>query len=422
MTRDRYGRHSPRPREISRRDLLKLAAAGLLAGCRPPRQLAATLPTHTSTIAPTDTPTAPPIGSPTSAPTSSPTAPPSHTPTSAPTATPTNTPTAPPIGTPTSAPTSTPTALPTSTPTRVPTATPTSSPTTLPTRAPVAGPGTVVVARHGGVWDGRTLVPETIRHMLDASITGLTGLDDADAAWASLFNPGERVAIKVNTIMASSETHVPLVMAVTERLQAVGVPPEQIVIFDRDTNELKFSGYPINRDGPGVRCYGTDGNYKPGWKISGVDVKLSDILLNCEALINIPILKQHGYAGISFAMKNHFGTFDRPGRFHGSMGLALPGLNALQPIRDRTRLIIGDTLKVVLGDQWTNKVPGDSILMSFDPVAHDTVGLQMFTQVMVAAGKDPTGYTKRATAWLANGAGLGLGIHDPDGIKLVDIR
>ena len=75
---------------------------------------------------------------------------------------------------------------------------------------------------HAGVWDGEELMPEVIQEMLDASITKLTGLDDAATAWSALFDPGERIAVKVNAFQNSIIwTHVPLVMAVTDALQKV---------------------------------------------------------------------------------------------------------------------------------------------------------------------------------------------------------
>ncbi len=342
MAREHNCSATPRPRVISRRAFLKLAAmAGLLAGCRPIRQLAAT-------------PTRPPV-----------------------------------------------------------------------TRIRPDAPGKVVRARHAGVWDGDTLVPEAIRQMLDASITALTGLNDATAAWAALFDPGERIAIKVNTIRTSDYwTHVPLVMAVTECLQEAGVPAEQIIIFDRASSELKNAGYPVNKDGTGVRCYGTDRHYTAGWTLLGTDIKLSDVLLNCDALINMPILKHHSHSGVTFAMKNHFGTFDLPGAFHRPQtGPAIVELNALAPIKDRARLIIGDTLTVcpISRHGWFEAVTGDSILVSFDPVAHDAVGLQMLSEVRVSEGHDPKAATDLANPWLASAAELGLGTDDPDSIELVEV-
>jgi hypothetical protein len=211
-----------------------------------------------------------------------------------------------------------------------------------------------------------------------------------------------------------------LVMVVTECLQNVGIPPEQIVIYDRSTGELRSSGYPINQDGPGVRCYGTDGNYTSGWTLLDIDISLSDILLNCDALINMPVLKGHTVSGCTFAMKNHYGTFSNPPRFHRPIGPAIAGLNALPPIRERTRLIIGDTLTICTQD-WNKAATGDSILMSRDPVAHDMIGLQMLGEVIASQGGSVTGATNTAIWWLENGTELGLGVHDLDDIDWVEL-
>jgi hypothetical protein len=279
-----------------------------------------------------------------------------------------------------------------------------------------------VRARHAGVWDGENLVPGALRQMLDASITQLTGLNDAAAAWAALFDPGERVAIKVNVLGLSSYwTHAPLVMALTACLQGAGVPAEQIVVFDMRTGELPDAGYSVNRDGPGVRCTGTDGQYTSGWKIMDADVGLSDVLLSCDALINVPVLKQHQWSGISFAMKNHYGSFNRPSSFHGGRIVrGIAELNALPPIRDRTRLIVGDALTIVQ-QGWHRAVTGDSIFMSFDPVAHDAMGLQLYSQVLSTEGGNPTSAEKQANAWLEASAQLGLGTNDPAHMELVEV-
>ncbi len=179
-------------------------------------------------------------------------------------------------------------------------------------------PSQLVRVHHGGAWDGDKLVPDALRQMLDAGITRLTGVNDAHQAWAALFSPTERIAIKVNTIMSSSYwTPVPLVMAVAQSLQDAGIPAEQIVIFDRDPSELRNAGFTLNKDGPGVRCTNTTG-YSKGYKLVGIDAGLSEVLLGCDALINMPILKSHGNAGMTFSMKNHYGTFQRPTEFYHS--------------------------------------------------------------------------------------------------------
>jgi hypothetical protein len=286
-----------------------------------------------------------------------------------------------------------------------------------------AVPSRVVHTHHRGIWDGDTLQTEALRQMLDASITRLTGLTDAITAWQALFAPGERVAIKVNTLQYGKFwTHVALVMAVAERLQSAGVPAEQIIVYDRSSNDLAGGGFTINKDGPGVRCYGTDLQYEPGWMIADTSVGLSNILLGCDALIDMPILKTHSMdgAGMSFAMKNHYGTFDQPQNFHYDKLLqGLPALNALPPIKDRTRLIIGDALKIVQ-DSWFSAFDGDFICMSFDPVAHDALGLQVLNNVQAANGIETEPTRKSAAAWLKNAAALGLGTDQMANIEFME--
>jgi hypothetical protein len=286
-----------------------------------------------------------------------------------------------------------------------------------------AVPSRVVHMHHSEVWDGDTLQPKVLQQMLDASITKLTGLSDALTAWQALFAPNERIAIKVNTLpYGSFWTHVPLVMAVTERLQEAGVPAEQIIIYDRFSNDLTGGGFTINKDGPGVRCYGTDLKYESRWKIADTIVGLSDILLSCDALIDMPILKTHSMdgAGMSFALKNNYGTFDQPQNFHGDRLLqGLPALNALAPIKERTRLVVGDALKIVQ-DSWYSAFDSDFICMSFDPVAHDAMGLQVLNKVQAANGIATEPTRNRATEWLKNAAALGVGTDQASNIEFVE--
>jgi uncharacterized protein (DUF362 family) len=249
----------------------------------------------------------------------------------------------------------------------------------------------------------------------------LTGAPEAAQAWATLFDPGERIAIKVNAIGGSRYwTHHQLVQLVVDRLVQVGLPETQIVVFDRETRELDRAGYVTNKSSSGVGCYGTDGSYSPGWRMMGTDVALSDVLLACDALINIPVLKTHGIAGISFAMKNHYGTFDKPGSFHGGrivQGLA--ELNALEPIRQKTRLLLGDALTICTRN-WNSAVAGNRLLASFDPVALDAVALETFVQAAQEHGGNVNA-PKIAERWLASGAELGLGTDQAEHIDLMEV-
>ena len=283
----------------------------------------------------------------------------------------------------------------------------------------------VVRTHHAGVWSGNTLQPEALKRMLDVSITKLTGLTDALAAWQALFAPTERIAIKVNALQFGLFwTHVPLVMAVVERLEAAGVLAEQVVIYDRLSSDLAGGGFTLNRDGPGPRCYGTDQAYTRRWDLLGTTVGLSDVLLSCDAVINMPILKTHivDGGGMSFALKNHYGTFDQPSNFHNERLITgLPGLNALAPIKERTRLNVGDALKVVQQNPYS-AFEGDSICMSFDPLAHDLQGLQILTGLQAANGLESDATRSLAAPWMQNAADLGIGAYLPEQIEFIEER
>jgi hypothetical protein len=212
---------------------------------------------------------------------------------------------------------------------------------------------------------------------------------------------------------------VPLVQAVTDSLKQAGIPAENITIYDSNSYELKDAGFPVNPDGPGVRCLGSDGNYEANRiLVLNNKIQLSSILANYDALINMPVLKSHMMAGITFAMKNHFGSYQFPELLHSSDMKTVSELNALPYIKDRTRLIIGDALQACV--RYKNSFPyweadwtGDSIFMSFDPLALDTLGLQKLSRLLEKDGGDPASIQGMAAPALEHGAGIGIGTNDP---------
>lgn len=358
---------------ISRRTFLGLAAASLLTSCSRARQPVAA----PAGPPPTDTPGAPP----------------------APAATPTNAPTA------VSATTGRPDII----------------------KFYPDLPSKVVQAHHAGVWNGDQLSPLAIRDMLNASITELTGLNDAGEAWAALFKPTEKVAVKINTFQNSTIwTHAPLVRAVVDSLQEAGLAADQIFIYDH-LSMLKDAGFEVNKDGPGVRCF-EETDFSGEWAVADSNVHLSTTLQSCDALINIPVLKSHMISGLTFAMKNHYGSVDSPSSLHTPIDQCIAGLNALAPIKDRTRLIIGDVLEANLRytsswPYWKADWKGDSILMSFDPVAHDTVGMQILERLQIEneATLSPA-LREKATSYLKIASEMGLGSDDPQNIEVVEVK
>jgi len=53
------------------------------------------------------------------------------------------------------------------------------------------------------------------------------------------------------------------------------------------------------------------------------------------------VLKDHGTAGVTLSMKNHYGSVDNPGSLHGGQcDPYIPELNNVPDIKDKTRLIV----------------------------------------------------------------------------------
>jgi hypothetical protein len=429
---------SPKPSSFSRRTFVGLilgTVGSFLAACRSASNVpalpatapleAAVSPTATSGPAkvtsvplgvthssPTSSSTAsplPPTASPTSPPPSD--TPPSLSP-SAPTATdlpPTYTPVP---ATPTSPP------LPTATPTVRPNEPPVLNRATLMAHWPVTQVSRVVLVRHDGVWSGSGVAdPGIVSQMLDAGLSTLTDVPDALAVWRVLFEPGERVLLKVNCIAYGGPTQPIVAYTVAQRLIDAGLPGENVLIFDRTDNELASSGYSLNEGGPGVRCHGSRG--------VGTEISLSQARVRffrefdeVDAIVNLPTPKQHSGAGVSVAMKNHYGSVDRPGALHGALcDPAIAELNAQPNIQAKTRLIVGAALNVSPGD-WNRPERENALLLSFDPVAHDTVARDILVRHRQAMGLSTRPLVEGARH-LQTAQSLGLGATDAG---LIDLR
>ena len=370
-------------RVFSRRTFLGLSGGGLaawLAGCR----RASAPPTVTSPPVPTMDPPPTPLPSPSP--------PPTYTPVQATATTP------PP---PTSGPT------------------PTLDRATLMTHWPATDVSRVVAVRHEGVWDGPEPDPATVLDMLDAGIRALTDIPDEQAVWRALFDPDEKVLLKVNCIAYNGPTQPAVAYAVAQRLQDAGVLAENILIFDRTDNELTASGYTLNDGGAGVQCHGSRGDGSEA-VLTQASVRFYQEIDACDAIVNTPIPKQHSSAGVSGALKNHYGSVNRPSALHGNWcDPAIAELNAQPNVRDKTRLIVGAALNVSPCD-WNQPERENALLLSFDPVALDTVGRDILVRHREALGLD-TGYLIDGARHLATAQALELGTADATLIDLHEV-
>jgi hypothetical protein len=273
--------------------------------------------------------------------------------------------------------------------------------------------------RHSRVWAGGSPDPAVVLQMLDVGLSTLTGVADVLAVWRTLFDPGDRVLLKVNCIAYNGPTQPAVAYAVAQRLQDAGLRAENILIFDRTDNELASAGYTLNDGGAGVQCHGSQGK--------GTEVALTQARVrfyqefdDCDAVVNLPTPKQHGGAGISVSLKNHYGSIDRPGALHANWcDPAVAELNAQPNIRDKTRLIVGAALNVSPGD-WNRPEREDALLLSFDPVALDTVARDILVRRRQALGLG-SDFLVQGARHLQTAQSLRLGATDAELIDLLEV-
>ena len=300
----------------------------------------------------------------------------------------------------------------------------------------------------------QTVVDNMVATGLKA-LTGETGLSDAWRKILPEYRTGEIIAIKVNfndSIMgggisgyADNDAYVDALPQIINSLVAglveIGVRQSDIRVYDVSryiTDRFRarvayddiqyFDGHGNGGNVQAATFDSTDPAAKvdfAGTSYSG-NHRVADILLEAEYLINVPIMKRHGGAGITLALKNHLGSIDGfytgghtmhkyfylGGSAYESTTNPIVNINSNPHIRDKTVLIVGDAL---YGGWRSNNTPpeqwdsfeGDSPNMLFfagDPVAIDSV---MFDYLTREGSVNPASQDILVVA-----AEAGLGVHE----------
>jgi uncharacterized protein (DUF362 family) len=273
-----------------------------------------------------------------------------------------------------------------------------------------------------------------VQSLLRKSMLELSGEKTMPDAWRSVlgFSDDDVIGIKINVLGRKSLMSSPvLVGCIVEGLKAAGVPEDRIVIWDRKDAELESMGWDVRRDGEGVRCYGTlPGSQYEGNPVvlSGREIRFSRILTEeIDVLINVPILKDHGIAGLSGAMKNHYGSFDCPWNFHDNLcDPHLASLNSMSRIREKERLILVDALRPLCDggpqDKVTARWEFGGLLAGVNPVAADWVGLDIVDGQRKVMGIPSLRDAGRPPTYLETAAGMGVGWPSREGVDLRPIR
>lgn len=303
-----------------------------------------------------------------------------------------------------------------------------------------SGVSRVVIARDSSIWNGENLDKDKVRDLLFRAVRKFTGKTGDRAAWSVFFSPGERVSMKLNCIAGKKLSSTPeLVGAVAAGVLSAGVIPENIIGWDRTNRELRRAGFPEGRDATGIRYLGTDTGPQKGMNFFGYDYDLtiagevgSQVAriasVFSDAIVNVPVLKDHDLAGMSGALKNYFGAIHNPNKLHeNGCEPYVADLNTMPVFREKTRLIVcdGTLAQYHAGPgykpHYAWKFSG--IIVGTDPVAVDTVAWRIIEEKRAESGLPTLEEDGRPPNYIASAAdpSRAVGTNDLDKIELIEI-
>ncbi|MEN6454023.1 MAG: hypothetical protein ABFD10_07175 [Prolixibacteraceae bacterium] len=187
--------------------------------------------------------------------------------------------------------------------------------------------------------------PALVKEMLNKGLCALVEEKDSSAAWKKIIQPSDIVGIKTN-VWQTLPTPPELETAIKEELIGTGVASENISINDRG----------IRRD---------------------------PVFQNATALINTRPMRTHAWSGVGTLIKNYIMFAEKPSDLHPDSCADLASVWNLPNVKGKTRL----NILVMFTPQFSSVGPHSfsadyvwsykGLLIGFDPVAVDSVGLRI---------------------------------------------
>lgn len=337
------------------------------------------------------------------------------------------------------------------------------APATCPAQSPASPPrrGTVYSASDpASLGPGQQVNAQVVRRMVDSLVMRATGQATVASAWGSLVSKSDRVGIKVSAAgRAASGTNPEVVEAIVAGLSAAGVPPSQIIVWDRNLEELVAAGYRKDSSRYQLRWVDPTRGYdkkaqvsapvlgKLIWGDSGFGMKSGErfadligpgdqlsnksyyatiLTSGVTKIINVPALADSFLTGVNGALANltlpnldNWRRFTRPPA-HGDPYLAEIYADAI--IHDKVVFTIMDGLVLqYAGGPFPNPgfvVENFTLLAGNDPVAIDATALRRLEEFRKTS-KLPS--LAPMTKWLESAESIGLGKYRDSDIDIIRI-
>jgi uncharacterized protein (DUF362 family) len=290
-----------------------------------------------------------------------------------------------------------------------------------------------------------------VQTMVARAITNLTGKATVREAWRSLVSTQDTVGIKVFSEPGpNSGTRPAVVAAVVQGLLDAGLPPDQIIIWDKRQIDLRLAGFVALAKQFGVRVGGSAeagydetkfydtpllgnlvwGDFEFGKKSAGYGRKsfVSKLVTDqMTKIINITPLMNHNEAGVAgnlFSLA--LGSVDNTTRFESDserLARVVPEIYALPSLSDHVVLNIVDALICQYEGEERSLLHYSTVLnqlrFSRDPVALDVLSIKELDAARKAVSAPPV---KANSDLFGNAELLELGVSDLKRIHVYNIR
>jgi uncharacterized protein (DUF362 family) len=333
-------------------------------------------------------------------------------------------------------------------------------------------PGRVIEARNPAMIRDGVVNADAVKSTVARGMKELTGVDDPVEAWRSLFEPGDVVGVKMNPVgNPLANTNSELMLAVIDGLKSAGVKVGDIYVYERYKSEFINAGmhkavpdgvrwggltpeddpsqllidWPEHRGDP-VAGYDRDEFVEMNLVHHGHDPKDDRnfrshlgllITKRVNKLVLLPVLKDHGSAGVTGALKNmSHGSVNNVARSHSTAetnacNQFIPEVVNHPILRKKCVLQIMDGIKGVFQKGPFGQNPEfiweyNALLFATDPVAMDRVEWQIIDAKRKEKGLPPVastgrtgldplgteGFDVRQPQHIALSANLGLGVYN----------
>jgi uncharacterized protein (DUF362 family) len=283
----------------------------------------------------------------------------------------------------------------------------------------------VIIARNPAVTEGGEVVEAALGEMVDAAVVSLTGEESAEKAWGSLFSSDEVIGLKPNGLGGPMLSTAPqLIHVCVERLRGIGLKSENLVIWDQDPSKLIACGLEVGETW-GVRTVPMDSDLDEPIEHGSFSGQLTAILTKqIDGYINLPIVKDHYLAGVTGALKSHYGSISNPGAHHANgCDPYIADLYSIPAARDKSRLILTDGTRATCeggpaySPLWVWNA--NLVMAATDPVAHDTQLHKLIDAQREVKGLPPLEAVGRKPKSILTAAEKGLGTNDESKIEVI---